>query len=170
MVCSLPSVVSSRVLSASWVGFSGSRSVVPPFAVWSAVVGVVPQSSAVSVGCAQGVDSFVRSSFPSAVVFRAASFGRGRGAFAARSVAFVRALSLVPLSVLVSFPAAACPTGLLPSSQSSTCFCGLGSGSWASLAFAVGSGVHCFVWLPAGVVVPASWGFVSLGGGWWSSR
>ncbi|HHP7231694.1 MAG TPA: hypothetical protein ACFCUY_12650 [Xenococcaceae cyanobacterium] len=43
------------------------------------------------------------------------------------------------------------------------------SGSWASLAFALGLGVPCCVWLPAGVSVPASWGLVSVGGGWWVS-
>jgi hypothetical protein len=34
------------------------------------------------------------------------------------------------------------------------------------LALACGLGVPALVWLPAGVGVPSSWGFVSLGSGW----
>src|SRR5690606_34124227 len=102
--------------------------------------------------------------------FSASSFGSGRGAFARRSVAVVRAVASSPAGVWVSFPQSACPAGLLPSRSSSACFCGLGSGSWASLAFAVGLGVPSFVWLPAGVVPPAGWGFLSLGGGWFFAQ
>jgi hypothetical protein len=98
-------------------------------------------------------------------VFRVS--GLGRGAFAARSAAFVSALAASG-GVLFSFPSAGCPSGLVPAASASRCFSGSGSGSWASLAFAVGLGVPAFVWLPAGVAPPAAWGFVSLGGGWWS--
>lgn len=154
------------VSSASVVGFSGSRSSLPPFAVQSLVFSAVPSSCAVSVGCARGLDALVRSAFPSASVFRASSFGSGSWAFAQRSVALVSSLSSARFSVFVSFPAVACPAGLFPSPVSRSCFCGLGSGSWASLAFAVGLGLPCFLWLPSGVLPPAGWGFVSLGGGW----
>lgn len=157
----VPSSVSSVLSSASLVGFSGSRSSVP--SVCGTVASLV--SCPVAVGCARGVDSFFRGAFPSARVFSVSSFGAGRGAFAARSAAFVRALS-VGGGVLVSFPSSACPAGLLPSVSASRAFCGSGSGSWASLAFAVGSGVPCFVFAPFGV--PAGWGFASLGGGWFS--
>lgn len=154
------------VSSASIVGFSGHRSSCPPFAVQQLVFGAVPASVSVAVGCARGLDSLVRSAFPSASVFRAASFGSGSSAFARRSVALVSSLSSARFSVFVSFPAVACPAGLFPSSSSRACFCGLGSGSWASLAFAVGSGVPSFLWLPSGVLPPVGWGFVALGGGW----
>lgn len=158
---SLPSSLLCSLSSTPVVGFSGSRSSVP--AVASSVAAVV--SCPVVVGCAAGVDSFFRGAFPAARVFSVASFGSGRGAFAARSVAFVRALATGG-GVLVSFPSAPCPVGLAPSSSSSRAFCGLGSGSWASLAFAVGSGVRCFVFAPFGV--PSGWGFVACGGGWFS--
>lgn len=162
----LPLAVSSFLASRSAFGFSGSRSCVLPVGFWSAVASAVPVSASVSVGCAPGLDALVRASFPSALVFSAASFGRGRGAFAARSVSLVRFVSAGASPLWVSFPASSCPVGLLPSSVPGRCFCGLGSGSWASLAFAVGLGVRCLVWLPAGVPVPSAWGFVSLGGGW----
>ncbi len=157
----VPASVSSVLSSASLVGFSGSRSSVP--AVAGSVASLV--SCAVVVGCARGVDSFFRGAFPLARVFSVSAFGSGRGAFAARSAAFVRALATGG-GVLVSFPSSPCPAGLLPSASSSRAFCGSGSGSWASLAFAVGSGVPCFVFAPFGV--PSGWGFAACGGGWFS--
>ena len=153
----VPSSVSSVLSSAALVGFSGSRSSVP--AVASSVASLV--SGRVFVGCARGVDGFFRGCFPAAQVFRVSD--SSRGAFAARSVSFVQSLAASG-GVLVSFPSGACPVGLLPSTSSSRCFSGFGSGSWASLAFAVGRGVHCFVFAPFGV--PSGWGFTSCGGGW----
>ena len=144
-------------------GFSGSRSSVPVCA--AAAAAVVPSGSLVFLGCAGGVDRFFRSQFPAARVFSASSFGSGRGAFAARSVAVVRAVAGAS-GVWVSFPSGVCPVGLVPSSSSSRCFCGSGSGSWASLAFAVGSSLPCAVFAPFGV--PAGWGFSPVSGcpGW----
>ena len=157
----VPTSLALALSSAPVVGFSGSRSSVP--AVARSVASLV--SCPVAVGCARGVDSFFRGYFPACSVFSATQFGSGRGAFAARSVAFVRSLATAS-GVLVSLPSSACPVGLLPSASSSRAFCGLGSGSWASLAFAVGSGVSCFVFAPFGV--PREWGFVACGGGWFS--
>lgn len=158
--------VVSLVSEFSCVGFSGSRL---PSAVSLASLawacGLVPTGAAVVVGCARGIDQAVRATFPTAQVFQVSSFGRGRGAFAARSVACVRSVA-ASSGLWVSFPSAACPMGLLPSPKSSKCFSGLGSGTWASLAFAIGSGVPCLVFLPAGVSVPVGWGFEPLGGGW----
>lgn len=154
----VPASVSLVVSSAALVGFSGSRSSVPAV-VASQVASLV--SGRVFVGCARGVDRFFRGCFPSAEVFSVS--GSSRGAFAARSVSFVQSLAASG-GVLVSFPSAACPVGLLPSSSCSRCFSGFGSGSWASLAFAVGLGVQSLVFAPFGV--PSGWGFVSLGGGW----
>ena len=161
---SVPVAVASALSGSAVVGFSGSRSVVP--AALFSVLSAVPAGAAVFVGCARGVDGAVRSRCPSACVFRVS--GSGRGAFAARSALFVRRLSAAG-GVLFSFPGRPCPAGLVPSLSASACFCGLGSGSWASLAFAVGLGVPCCVWLRHGVSVPASWGLVSVGGGWWVS-
>jgi hypothetical protein len=160
----VPASLSSVLVGSGLVGFSGSRSVVPP--VLSSVLCLRARSVGSSlVGCATGVDSSVRRGLCGVSVFSASEFGVGRGSFAARSAAFVRALSSGG-GVLVSFPSAPCPVGLLPSASSSRAFCGLGSGSWASLAFAVGSGVPCFVFAPFSV--PYGWGFVSVGSGWFS--
>ena len=148
------------------VGFSGSRApAVASLAALAGLVSAVAPGAAVVVGCAPGIDHAARAAFPGAQVFQASSFGSGRGSFAARSVACVRAVSASG-GVWVSFPSSPCPAGLRPSGRSSVAFSGLGSGSWASLAFALGSGVPCLVFLPAGVPAPAGWGLVSLGGGW----
>jgi hypothetical protein len=148
----------STVAFSRAVGFSGSRSCSASQwrAVELAVSGLCGQP--VSVGCAAGVDELVRRLVPSARVFRVSDCGfRGRGAFAARSVACVRSVA-VSGGLWVSFPSLAdfgCPVGLVPSSSSSRCFSGSGSGSWASLAFAVGCGVRCLVFLPS--VCPPAW-------------
>lgn len=157
------------VSSAVCVGFSGSRSPSPAsLSALSSVASAVSSSAVVVVGCAAGVDLAARSLFPSAVVLSVASgsFGVGRSAFARRSVACVSRVASAG-GVWVSFPSSPCPPGLLPSSSSSRCFSGSGSGSWASLAFAVGSGLPCLVFLPPGVACPSGWGLSSLGGGWW---
>jgi hypothetical protein len=168
MFARLPSPLLSVLSRSSAVGFSGSRSILPPALVSCAVFASVPASSSVLVGCAPGLDRCARLAFPSALVFSVSSFGSGRGAFARRSVAFVSALSAASAPVLVSFPGSSCPPGLVPSPVSGSCFCGLGSGSWASLAFAVGLGVPCFVWLPPSVSFPFWWSAVPLGGGWFA--
>jgi len=171
VVVMVPSSVSSALSSAPSVGFSGSRSSVPSAATAIAQLvssRVVHLSGCgvhfpVFVGCARGVDSFFRGCFPSAQVFSVS--GSSRGAFAARSISFVQSLAASG-GVLVSFPSSPCPIGLLPSSTGSRAFSGFGSGSWASLAFAVGRGVQCFVFAPFGV--PSGWGFVPCGDGWFS--
>ena len=172
---SASSASSSRSLSswfspASAVGFSGSRSVVPEAAV-SLAVSLLPSGVPVSVGCASGVDKFVRSLLSSSGVrflsfsVSSGAFGVGRGAFAARSIACIRSVSSEGL--WVSFPSTPCPSGLFPSSAPSRCFCGLGSGSWASLAFAVGSGIPSLVFLGS-LPCPAGWELFPVSGspGW----
>ena len=149
-------------------GFSGSRKWVGSFTPLEDAVTAVPAGARVVVGCAAGVDAFFRSAFPAAQVFAVASgsWGAGRGAFAGRSVACVRAVAAGG-GLWVSFPASPCPTGLLPSASQSRCFAGFGSGSWASLAFALGSGVPCLVFLGS-LPVPALWGLFPVSGlsGW----
>lgn len=166
------SVVSSSVLSlvASFpvVAFSGGRALVGPSLAAARWLCSSSSPSSVLVGCAPGADAVARFAFPSASVFSVVA-GSGRGGFAARSVRVVRACAAGG-GLWVSFPSSSCPAGLLPSSSSSRSFCGAGSGSWASLSFAVGSGVPCLVFLAPGTVPPVGWGFVALGSGWFVSR
>ena len=145
-------------------GFSGSRSSVP--AGCSVAAAAVPPGSRVVVGCQRGVDEFFRGLFPLASVFSASSFGSGRSSFARRSVAVVGEVGRSG-GLWVSFPATVCPSGLSPSSSSSRCFRGFGSGSWASLALALGSGVPCLVFLGS-LPCPPGWGLFPVSGcpGW----
>jgi hypothetical protein len=167
VVGSVPASVLSLVGGAGVVGFSGSRSVVP--ACVGAVCGAVSPRALVGVGCASGVDAVVRALVLGCSVFSASSFSASSfsGRLVLRSVALVRFVASASGrsggGVFVVFPSVACPAGLVPSSSSSVCFRGLGSGSWASAAFAAGLGVPLLVFSPVGV--PA-WGFSSLGGGW----
>jgi hypothetical protein len=156
----------------SIIGFSGSRSpagLLPPAGLSSAAA-AVPASARVVVGCQRGVDAFFRQCFPKAEVFAVASgrWGSGKGAYAARSIACVDAVAIAS-GLWVSFPASGCPAGLLPSAKSHKCFSGTGSGTWASLAYALGCGADCLVFSPCGV--PVSWGLEPIPGcpGWFFS-
>ena len=152
----------------STFGFSGSRKGSDRAALEQAAA-AVPPGSQVLVGCAKGVDAYFRERFPAAEVFSVASgqWGQGRGAYAARSTACVRAVKAAG-GLWVSFPASPCPAGLLPSASSSQCFNGQKAGTWSSLALALGSGVPCLVRLPSGVAVPRGWDLSPVPGspGW----
>jgi hypothetical protein len=107
-------------------------------------------SGSVGVGCASGVDSLVRSAFPCCSVFRVGSFAVGgrvsRASFALRSSALVSWCAAAS-GLLVAFPLGACPSGVAVSSS----FRGCGSGSWGSVALALGLGCSVLVVSPAGV-------------------
>lgn len=107
-------------------------------------------SGSVGVGCASGVDRVVRSAFPLALVFRVGSFPVGgrvcRASFARRSSALVSWCASRG-GLLVAFPLGACPAGVVASSS----FGGRGSGSWGSVALALGLGAPVLVVSPAGV-------------------
>lgn len=150
------------------IGFSGSRCgfVGQGEQAFIAAAAVLPAACRVLVGDARGVDAAVRRWFTGAEVLRVC--GAGRSAVAARSVRLVVELQRRSGS-LVAFPGAACPVGLVPSAQPRECFCGLGSGSWATAALAVGLGLPVLLWVPESRWVPASWRLEALGGGWFGS-
>ena len=129
----------------------------------------VAPSASVFTGCARGVDRLVRASVPSErlVVFAVSGGARSRGVFAQRSVRLVSGVAGAG-GALVVFPGVVCPPALRPSASASRCFAGHGSGSWASAAFALGSGVPVLLWLPSWLTVgpPPGWGFEHLGGQW----
>ena len=144
--------VSSFVGSFPCVAFSGSRrSGSSAAASASAFLPVVSGfSGSLAVGCASGVDSLVRAAFPSCSVFRVSSFAVGgrvsRASFARRSSALVSWCASGG-GLLVAFPLGACPSGVAVSSS----FRGCGSGSWGSVALALGLGASVLVVSPVGV-------------------
>lgn len=162
--------VRQTLITSEVVGFSGSRGSEIHQALYDAVNVILSAGKfapTVAVGDARGVDAVVGSSLPSAKIFKASDFGYGRGSFAARSIAVVKYVSENAGSrgLWVSFPSNMCPSGLLVSSSASKCFCGSGSGTWASLAYAAGSNIPALVF---GQEPPASWDFSELepGSGW----
>ena len=159
-------VLSQLLASAPVVGVSGSRAPSPASAsVCRWAVRQLAPSASVVVGCASGIDAVARALRPGASVVRASQYGAGPGALAARSTAVVRAVaSGGPAALWLSFPSGPCPAGLVPSRSSSACFSGHGSGSWASLALAVGLGVPALVFLPPGVAAPAAWPLAAVPG------
>ncbi len=173
------SALSCLIHSARVVGVSGSRAPSPGCirAVSWAVRQFAPGVPVVT-GCMSGIDQVARGA-PSALVFRASSYGRGRGSFARRSTAVVQHVHRSgwagggPGALWVSAPGRACPQGLAPSPHSSACFAGYGSGSWASLALALGLGIPALVWLPSGIAPPSGWGlslvFAGRAGAWWGT-
>lgn len=165
----IPSVVSDLIGSASTVAFSGGRQFPRGVSAQlpAAIASCVPHSSRVVVGCARGVDEVFRGLFPQANVFYASDFGAGRSSFARRSVAVVGQLG--EGDIFISLPNKECPI-LMPSASSSRCFSGSGSGSWATLAYAIGRDVPAAVYLGGRLRCPAGWSLRSVGGGWFLFR
>jgi len=167
-LCSFPSVAfsGSRVFGSS--ASVSCRAFLPVLGGFSGSVGV---------GCASGVDSLVRSAFPSASVFSVSSFLVGgrvcRASFARRSSALVSWCASSG-GLLVAFPLGACPSSVRPSAS----FSGGGSGSWGSVALALGLGAPVLVVVPAGafpapVAVASRFVFAGVApcGGWaWVAR
>lgn len=156
LFCSLMVSLSSFLASFPRVAFSGSRLCASSAAAScrAFLPSVASFSGAVGVGCAWGVDALVRSAFPSASVFSVSSFAVGgrvsRASFARRSSALVSWCASGG-GALVAFPLGACPSGVVVSSS----FGGRGSGSWGSVALALGLGCPVLVVSPVGV--SASW-------------
>jgi hypothetical protein len=162
----LPSSVAQILSECRTIGICGSRMVVPSPYVWRPFVAAVPVGASISCGCVGGVCALVRFTFCEVSVFRASVFGFGVQSFVRRSVALVQSVASSPFPLWVSFPGFSCPVGLVPHCNSSECFNGGGSGSWASLAFAVGCGVPALVHLSPSAVSPPGWSLIGLGGGW----
>lgn len=137
----------------SITGFSGSRSLGNHTEMVKELVSEVRAAGhEIAVGCAPGLDAVVREACPAAMVFRVE--GSSRGAFAQRSSACVEAVS----AAWISFPGRGCPPSVIPSKSPSMCFCGAGSGSWASAAYAAGRGLPVIVFGLERGNLPVSWG------------
>ncbi len=137
--------LASFVRSFPCVAFSGSR--LAGSSAAASCSAFLPLLSgfggSVGVGCAAGVDSLVRSAFASALVFRVQP-PLCRAAFAARSARLVQ-WCVASGGLLVAFPVSAAPAALVPCVS----FRGFGSGSWGSVALALGLGGAVLVVLPA---------------------
>ena len=165
--------ISSFIRGFSAIGFSGSRN--PYSQVSNAVFNFLPKlagySGIVGVGCAQGVDQLVRLYFPQSLVFKVQP-PINRKAFAIRSTRLVSWVS-ASSGLLIAFPSTSCPSSVAPS----LCFYGAGSGTWGSVALAVGMGASVLVFIhsscgnlfPAPKILARHFKQIgnSYGGYWW---
>lgn len=156
------------------VAFSGSRSCPGAVAAVGEVLPLVAPGTAVSVGCAKGVDAAVRQALPDCTVFSALEYKKPKlpyaAALALRSAACMR--SVAPSGLVVVCPQAGrfCAKEVKPGPK----WAGGGSGSWASAAYALGLGCSVLLWVSPDTAPPRwvhelhrkHW-ICSVGGYWW---
>ncbi len=130
-------------------GFEGSRHL---STTWMSTVAEVisarPRGTGIATGCARGLDALARAATPpdDLTVFsvRSGVWGKGRGAYAARSSALVRTVAASgPTAQMTSWVISPCPSGIAPARSwrsGST-----PSGSWSAAALAAGHGLPLFV-------------------------
>lgn len=136
--------LSALVAGQSCIVFSGSRSPgSQAFYSCSQLLPVIQSfSGAVGVGCASGIDQLIRSVFPSATVFSVQQ-PISRASFAKRSQRLLL-WGFARSGLLIAFPSGPASPHLCPSRS----FKGYGSGSWGSVAFAIGWGLPVLLVLP----------------------
>lgn len=148
----------------SCVGFSGSRDGGPQDLI-AGVVGKVRSDALICVGCAKGVDAQVRSLCHDRPlkIFKASEYPGANYAvkLANRSSALVGCL-IINNGILIAFPNAACPSGVEPCQRWRSA---KGSGTWGTIALAVGRGLTTIVHLP-GALAPPDW-VDRLNGDWY---
>lgn len=171
------------------LGFSGSRAPDPQTrAAMIALVQVVGARRAAGapiaglVGDGRGIDRRVREAWRSfdpeegalTVYARPAELrGRPHAALIARSTQFAMDLAAHHPALLVAGPAKACPATITPTGAWISGQDGYGlpdvSGTWSTVGVAVGQGVPCLLFLPAGrgLIPVRGWSWQAVGAGWW---
>jgi hypothetical protein len=148
------------------VAFSGCRKVVPEKQLAQAN-SRISEWAEVIVGCADGVDRWVRINRPTATIFRKEDYQVDGvpivAALAKRSIAMVE-YTIKKKGVLVAFPSRPWPTNakLKQTWQSGS------GGTWGTILFAVGNGCPTLVYHPEEPqlnCIPLNGR--SLGQGWW---
>jgi hypothetical protein len=127
---------------------------------------LVPSDLPVSVGCAGGLDALVRGYFPAKQlhIFEVVK-PANRWEFARRSMACILSIPAGAEGLVIALAGRLCPVGVKPSRQ----FQGQGSGTWGSVAYALGHGRRVLV----SIHVPPCWVGVTwspapgLPAGWW---
>lgn len=163
----LPNNIQSAIDLADVIAITGSRFLPRASAQMEDCVEILRGfTGAIFIGDAQGVDGYFSRRLhqhPRLKKF-IANRDLGRSGFALRSIRMINTLKQCSVSPLVlSFPVADTPVGLKPSAKSSDCFCGLGSGTWATTAYAVGLGIDVLI------SREPNWESERVGKGWYFS-
>ncbi len=143
------------------IGFTGARHLSPEYRPIVARIVNLIGGIEVAVGCQHGLDEMVRELRPDAAVFRAADYGQGAWAYALRSQKMIEFVGRNG-GKLIAFPDKPCPDDVKPGPN----FYGAGNGTWATIAFAIRTGVPAAVF-PCGFEILPAWGeWIALGGKW----
>jgi hypothetical protein len=133
------------------IGFTGSRDGFSNNALVSQIARAVHGAGhVILVGCANGVDAIIRQSVPYKI-YSIASPASGTTTTICQALARRSQTMVSHSSVLIGFASINCPAIVNPTKH----FCGSGSGTWASIAYAVSQGKQVFVFKSAGVLLPA---------------
>ena len=127
------------------IGFTGARKLSErdrPL-VQSVVMAVENAGQAISVGCQRGADEFVRAVAKEYTLFEASDYGQGKQAFATRSQAMVKAVATSNRPGLIGFVTKPSPVGIFPDGRWRSGK--QASGSWSTIAFAIGLGLPTIV-------------------------
>lgn len=153
MISILPELLEAQLSYAeAKLAFSGYRSLdTIDRDMLQAVIAAVHPRAGVAVGDSSGVDYEIKQAFPGSRFFQRTA--NTPAAYAARSIRLARFVAAQNYQ-LIAFPGAACPPRVWPTVHPSHAFNGSGSGTWATVALAVGLGAHVWVCLPDGADSP----------------
>jgi hypothetical protein len=147
------------IKSSQVIAFSGSRNPqTPEIKALLYIVPKVPKSAQIYVGCANGIDNLVLNNFPQATVFKASDYKTNiKSALALRSTDCVK--SVPDQGLVIAIPSGACPKEVKPSRS----FAGHGSGTWGTIALAIGLEKRVCIFSPQ----PPKWVGEEIEKNWW---
>lgn len=149
-----------------YIGFTGSRHYKTNNIIPEVVKHISIQKQTVLVGDCRGLDTQIITLLDRCMVFKASYYGTGKSSFALRSIALVNYLHKLG-GLLLAFPLSKPHDALKPSADSKQCFAGYGSGTWATVAYAIGKGLTVLLYSEREQDVPKKWGFRQLEENWY---
>ena len=140
------------------IGFSGSRSVLPPPAQQVAIKTKF-QTQKIIVGDCTGTDELIQKIFKNSNLQIIKRNFEGKGSFAERSIRFLQILKNSENPALFAYPGRNLRfrnnwKNLKPTPKPAEAFAGYGSGTWATIALAIGWHIPTFVFLDYSYLAP----------------
>ncbi|MGL5125801.1 MAG: hypothetical protein ACRC6U_07405, partial [Fusobacteriaceae bacterium] len=133
------------------IGFSGSRSVLPPSSQIYALKTKFPTQKII-VGDCRGTDALIQKTFKNNNLQIVKRKFEGKGSFVERSLRFLKILTYEENAALFAYPGREVRNRkgskpLKPTPKPKEAFSGHGSGTWATVALAIGWGIPTYVFL-----------------------